>query len=568
MLRTGAIAVAVAAILLVAGAGQASAASARMTCGGMLTADNAGTGASVGTTNFLIHYVTSSITGAQATQLADDAEAGRSLELGGLGYPVPPGDRTAAGDHDVTTDPGVSNPDNRTDVYVYPDSACNASTPACSCNGFTQRDSTTNPTSATAWIYVNPTIVANKSTVAHEFFHAVQSGIARKALGPNVLTEASASWIGALASNGDGGHPPQWLRNSRGATLDCSSGCAAAGDTVYAQWPFFELENEQGRPLFAGDAFSQSLGNPGGSQLDWMNGALGGGSALGNAVADYTATIGAADWTTSLLAGRFPTPTLETMANIGAGAQPTQSTTVDHLAARFYGFTATATTTLHLDWSWPGGSDVRASLARVGSPTGARLPVSANTTGAHADVAVTPGTTLIASFANPSITANGVPVSLTARTDAAASTGSGTTTAPRAPPAAQPLAPPPTIIPTLALSGKPKVKKSGRSRILTLTVSSSSTGFVVVSLATGKAKLVAHTAAKAKRYSRTFSLKSGTNKLSFKISSSAKKGRYTITLTPESSNFVTGTPISGGKVSVPKRPARRKARRAAVTRIY
>jgi hypothetical protein len=241
---------------------------------------------------------------------------------------------------------------------------------------------------------------------------------------------------------------------------------------------------------------------------------------------------------------------------------------VDHLAARFYGFTVTATTTLHLDWSWPGGSDVRASLARVGSPTGTRLPVSANTTGAHADVAVTPGTTLIASFANPSITANGVPVSLTARTDAAASAGSGTTTAPPAPPAAQPLAPPPTIIPTLALSGKPKVKKSGRSRILTLTVNSSSTGFVVVSLATGKAKLVAHTAAKAKRYSRTFSLKSGRNKLSFKISSSAKKGRYTITLTPESSNFVTGTPISGGKVSVPKRPTRRKARQAAVTRIY
>jgi hypothetical protein len=106
-----------------------------------------------------------------------------------------------------------------------------------------------------------------------------------------------------------------------------------------------------------GNAFSQALGNPplGGNQLAWMNAALGGGSGLGNAVADYAATVGAADFTSPLLTGRFPTRTFETIANIGAGQSATQTTTVDHLAARLYTVTATATTTLHLDWSWPGG---------------------------------------------------------------------------------------------------------------------------------------------------------------------------------------------------------------------
>jgi hypothetical protein len=47
----------------------------------------------------------------------------------------------------------------------------------------------------------------------------------------------------------------------------------------------------------------------------------------------------------------------------------------------------------------------------------------------------------------------------------------------------------------------------------------------------------------------------------FKLSRRIKKGRYTVTLTPEAGNFVAGTAVSAGKVSVPKaKPARRTPR--------
>jgi hypothetical protein len=561
--RTGLIGAALVAILLVAGTANASAAT-RVTCPGMSTADSATTGATVSKPDFLVHYATAAISAAQANQLGDDAEAGRGLELGTLGYPAP------MSDTGVTTPPGVSNPDGRTDVYVFPDGPCpGLFATTCACNGFTTPDNNGGASTASGWIYVNPAVVGNKSTVAHEFFHTVQMGIAEQALnaaGPDMLTEGSATWIGALAANGDGGHLPQYLRNSRGATLDCARGCAPGADAVYAQWPFFELEQERVGPLFVKGAFTQALGNPppGGNQLTWMNAALGGGGALGNAVADYAATVGAADFASPLLAGRFPTPTFETIANIGAGQSATQTTTVDHLAARFYGFTATATTTLHLDWSWPAGSDVRAALAREGSPTGTRIPVSANATGAHADVAVSAGTTLVASFANPSMTANGVPVSVTARTDAAPSSGGGgAVTAPRqaTPTTGGPVV---TVVPSIALAGKPKVSRSGSSRVLTFTVNSSGAGFLVATLSSGKAKLARPAAVKkATSTSRTFSLQAGVNKLRYKLSRRVAKGRYSVTLTPQSSNFSAGTPVSAGTVSVPKpkpKPVRHRKR--------
>jgi hypothetical protein len=206
---------------------------------------------------------------------------------------------------------------------------------------------------------------------------------------------------------------------------------------------------------------------------------------------------------------------------------------------------------------------VRAALARVGSPTGTRLPVSANPTGAHADVAVSAGITLIASFANPSMTANGVPVSLAARTDAAASSGggTGTVTTPRqaTPTSPTPIAPP---VPTVSLVGKPKLSRSGSSRILTFVVNSSAAGFLVARLSSGHAKLAAHTAAKATSTTRTLSLQAGANKLRFKLSRRVKKGLYSLTLTPQASNFVGGTAISAGKVSVPKPKAAKRKRRA------
>jgi hypothetical protein len=179
-------------------------------------------------------------------------------------------------------------------------------------------------------------------------------------------------------------------------------------------------------------------------------------------------------------------------------------------------------------------------------------------------VAVSAGTTLVASFANPSMTANGVPVSVTARTDAAPSSGGGgAVTAPRqaTPTTGGPVV---TVVPSIALAGKPKVSRSGSSRVLTFTVNSSGAGFLVATLSSGKAKLARPAAVKkATSTSRTFSLQAGVNKLRYKLSRRVAKGRYSVTLTPQSSNFSAGTPVSAGTVSVPKpkpKPVRHRKR--------
>ena len=55
----------------------------------------------------------------------------------------------------------------------------------------------------------------------------------------------------------------------------------------------------------------------------------------------------------------------------------------------------------------------------------------------------------------------------------------------------------------------------------------------------------------------------GTNKLRLNVSRRLKKGRYSLTLTPQSVNFVPGTPVSAGKVSVPSVPKAKKRKRRA-----
>jgi hypothetical protein len=141
--------------------------------------------------SFLIHYDPSVITAGQAQQLDADAEAGRSLEIERFGFPAP------VSDTGVT--PASVNPDGRTDVFVHADSPCPPLFSAtCACNGFTTPDPSSGATTS-GWISINPAVVGNKSTIAHEFFHTVQLGIARDALnsaGPDPLTEASASYRG------------------------------------------------------------------------------------------------------------------------------------------------------------------------------------------------------------------------------------------------------------------------------------------------------------------------------------------------------------------------------------
>jgi hypothetical protein len=557
MLRTGAIAAALSAFLALAAAGEASAAGTRRLCDGMTGATS-----TVNTTNFVVHFSNSAITAGQANALAADAEAGHNLELTTLTFPQPLPD-------DTVTAPAGNNPDGRTDVWVYSDQACALGQQPCGCNGFMQPDNG----SDTGWIYVNPTVVGNKSTIAHEFFHTVQLGISRNALASGgavnreMMREASASWIGALAANNDGGHQPTYQRTAGiGQSFDFPDN---SGEILYGEWPFFEFERERFGATVIRDAFAQANTNTTAGQRDWMNAALvARGSSLGSVFADYAATVNAADWPLPLLSGGFPRVQSDAVLGVNTNTSTNQADTLNHLTTRFFRLTSNACSgqcdaTLHLDVGWPNGAGVQASLMRFGSPTGTRISLSSGATGAHADIPFNLNTSYTVALTNPSLTADSVPVSLSANatTPPPAPTGGGTTTAPKPTTPVVPQGAVPIPVPTLAIVGKAKVTRSGSSRVLKLTVNSSAAGFVVVTLSRGKAKLVAHTAAKATRYSRTVAVKQGANKLRVKISAKAKKGRYTLTLTPESQMFVTGPPIAAGKVSVPNKPKRKNASR-------
>jgi hypothetical protein len=281
------------------------------------------------------------------------------------------------------------------------------------------------------------------------------------------------------------------------------------------------------------------------------------GTSLGAAVLDYGATIEAADWSSSLLAGRWPFFTSNTVLGVNTNTSTNQTATLDHLATRYFALTSNACSgtcdaTLHLDVAWPGGSGVQASLVRVGGATGARIPIANGATGAHADLPFNFGTQYGVSVTNPSIGADGVPITLTATAERnAAASRAPSPTAPPQPPATSP-------IPTIQLTGKPKIGRKRNTRVLQLSLNSSAPGFVVVTLASPRAAPRAHTAARAGRFSRTLAVKQGANSFAVTISRSLPKGRYAVTLTPRSSSGEVGTPISAGIVHVPKVPKAKK----------
>jgi len=114
----------------------------------------------------------------------------------------------------------------------------------------------------------------------------------------------------------------------------------------------------------------------------------------------------------------------------------------------------------------------------------------------------------------------------------------------------------------IQVTGKAKISRKRTSRVLSLSVNSSAAGFVVVTLTPPGARLAAHAAAKATRYSRTLALKAGANKLSFALPRKVAKGRYALTLTPQAADRTPGSPVSAGRISVPKPPKAKKKRRA------
>ena len=89
-----------------------------------------------------------------------------------------------------------------------------------------------------------------------------------------------------------------------------------------------------------------------------------------------------------------------------------------------------------------------------------------------------------------------------------------------------------------------------------------------MSLATGKAKLVAHARGQGQALQPHVLADAGHEQAAAQALPRAKKGRYSLTLTPQSVNFVPGTPVSAGRVSVPKPPKAKKRTSRRARFIY
>lgn len=530
---------------------------------------------SVFSDHFVVHYNSADPTTPTTTarQLSADAEAGEAISVGQFQYPLP------------VSDGSVGGGDGLTDIYTGPDpGGCGG------CNGFTAADSGAARTSA--WTYINPAVALNKSTVAHEYFHVIQYGIYAPQLSEPLITEASASWIGALAAGTDGGHPPFWMRGSpsddaRGSSLDCVPGCPTSED-IYGQWPLYQSFRERysdgARIVEYVFTESRNVG-VGARQLRSLDEVLSTvPSSVGNETFEYARRIAAADWGYERLAGRYPVFTQSAVLGVNANASSTMTSTLDHLATRYFDLRSNACSggtpcdaTLHLDWT--ASPNVRGSVAQRAAGRGTRVDV----TGTHADLGFNAGAEYVVGLTNVNESSNGVPVTLSASatrnpapnpggSSGTTSTPAPSTTAPSttAPSTTAPVQPPVvTPVPAFDVLARAKVAKGRTSRKLSLRLNSSSAGFVVVTLARGGAKLVAHTAARATTFSRTVAVKQGANTVRVVISRNLPKGSYTIGLTPQSASGQSGTPISAGKVSVPKAPkAKKRSKRKAPLRVY
>src|SRR4029078_7068651 len=140
---------------------------------------------------------------------------------------------------------------------------------------------------------------------------------------------------GALAASNDGGHQPTYQRTlGVGQTLDFPD---SSTEVLYGEWPVFEVENEEFGAAVVQDDFAQANSAPAGGQSQWMNAALvARGTHLGCGFADSAATVTAADWPISLLAGSFPRVSSDTVLGVNTNTSTNQAKTIKHMTTGFF----------------------------------------------------------------------------------------------------------------------------------------------------------------------------------------------------------------------------------------
>jgi hypothetical protein len=449
------------------------------------------------TTHFAIHYTSlagdpNATTAAVVQQLAANAENVYSVEVGTWGYPPPLDDGDGHVDVNISALPyPVAG---RAGWYLGKNAGSRAS----------------------GTITLDPKYAANRSVLAHEFFHVLQFGM--YLFTPGWVSESSARWAEHEGAWGDG-----WANsNDRGylahpeMSFDCQSTLCPEGmwDGGYERWLFWSfLTNRYGR-LFVREYHETSA-------EDKRTGIIRSTDAIDATLRKHQSSLSQTfnDFAVANAARSYPAlgASGETVKASAVTAGETTSVAVSHLAARYLAVgpsTAACTAvTLHIRVTGPDG--VGAPYVVVGSQANA-------VTNGVLDLRWLP------CGARPIVVLPNTTVNLDAQTfTIATSLGDA---APATPVAVAPASGVTDTAPALALLGTPAVVRVSSSKpVLYLSVSSNAEGKVTVAWNEGQTIAV-------------IPVRPGTNTFRV-VLPRGLKGRKMLTLTGASPRGTVGTPL-------------------------
>lgn len=316
--------------------------------------------------HFDVHYP-AGVSEADAQTVAANLETAYSVEVGSWGFAPP-----------------VKDEDGMVDVYIQ------------DTGGNLGEASPDHPGPATSgYIVIDPTAVGNLETEAHELFHVLQYAIDSR--GAKFLKEGTAEWAGANVAGGT-----SWLLSYFGSPdqpLDCADTTPCAVDGMsYARWIFFDYLSEQYGPGIIKDILTQAAASNAGDDpekdLQAIDQVLQGhGSGLTQAFNGFTEANASGSYRFPGLAGSdaLPHSVASVYTGVATAGLPTQTLTIDHLAANYMYFYSGDTrfssagcgaATLHLTVDMPAGST---SVPSVSDAFGVH-PLTVNGSTASADV--------------------------------------------------------------------------------------------------------------------------------------------------------------------------------------
>jgi hypothetical protein len=463
--------------------------------------------------HFQVHYP-ASVSAADAQTVAANLETAYSTEVGSWGFAPPVDDGDGMVDvyiQDTGGNLGEASPD-----HVGPDSS--------------------------GYIVIDPTAVGNLETEAHELFHVLQYAIDSR--GAKFLKEGTAEWAGANVAGGT-----SWLLSYWGSPdqpLDCADTTPCATDGMsYARWIFFDYLSEHYGPgivkQILAQASASNAGNDPAKDLQAIDAVLAAhGTNLTQTFNGFTQANAGGSYSFPGLAGgqSLPHSSASLYTGVTSATLPTQTLTIDHLAANYIYFysgdarfssAGCGAATLHLSVDMPAGST---SVPSVSDAFGVH-PLTVSGSSATADVPWTncPG----------SVTALGIPNPTDADGQQFVVHASLQIT-----PVKQRAG---TAPPKIRLSLPKVAKVARRVRVLRFNVHSTGRGTLQVLL---------HS-----HYVRgSYRLKAGTNRLRLRLPKSFKGGRHELVLTVYSTTGKRGQTIKrhlrirlAGKVASHRAPA-------------